>query len=116
MNTDVLEAAGIAYQEGLQRCLGNHALYQRMLGKFLEDTSMEQAAQHLAAREYPQIFQYLHNLKGVSGNLSMTGLHQVCTDLVAQLRQENYAGLEEQFALLDGEYRKICAAIACAQK
>ena len=76
-----LTGAGIQVDEALERLMGSEALLERLLGKFLED-------RNLAEDRREDAFRAAHTLKGVCGNLSMTRLEALVSQMVELLRGE----------------------------
>ena len=81
-----LEAAGIDVAAALERFMGNEALLERFLKKFLTDTNYEKLAAAIGAGQKEDALAAAHTLKGVSGNLAMTELYDLLTAQVAALR------------------------------
>lgn len=90
-----LMKAGINYDEGLKRMCNNEPLYQKFLGKFLQDKSMEELKEKLAAGNIEEAFRAAHTLKGVSGTLSLTPLYQKSSALCEKLRRGENGTPEE---------------------
>ena len=63
------------------------------------------------AKDYEEAFKHAHNLKGVSGNLEMTRLTKVTTELTEKLRSKDFTDLDGDFELLKKEYRQVLDAI-----
>ena len=106
-----LEAAGIDVQSAMERFMDNEMLLERFLKKFLDDPNYGKlkAAQADGDREGAVIAS--HSLKGVCGNLSMTGLFDLLTRQVGLLRAEDWAGAMELMPGIDGAYEETCRAI-----
>lgn len=106
-----LEAAGIDVQSAMERFMDNEMLLERFLKKFLDDPNYGKlkAAQAAGDREGAVIAS--HSLKGVCGNLSMTGLFDLLTRQVGLLRAEDWAGAMELMPGIDGAYEETCRAI-----
>jgi len=81
-------SAGIEYQEGVGRFVGQAKLYETFLNKFLQDPNYEELKKALQARDCEAAFQASHTLKGVSGNLSLNSLFHAIIPLVDSLRGE----------------------------
>lgn len=106
-----LEAAGIDVQSALERFMDNEMLLERFLKKFLDDPNYGKlkAAQAAGDREGAVIAS--HSLKGVCGNLSMTGLFDLLTRQVGLLRAEDWAGAMELMPGIDEAYEETCRVI-----
>ena len=83
-----LTGAGIQVDEALERLMGSEALLERLLGKFLEDRNLAELTAALAEDRREDAFRAAHTLKGVCGNLSMTRLEALVSQMVELLRGE----------------------------
>lgn len=73
-----------------KQTMGNVGLLNTVLKNFIEnyDNIEKQTIELLNTRNVTLQEGYIHNLKGVSGNLGLLALHNLCKDLNAQLKQE----------------------------
>ena len=106
-----LEAAGIDVQSALERFMDNEMLLERFLKKFLDEPNNAKLTAPQAARDREGAVIASHSLKGVCGNLSMTGLFDLLTRQVGLLRAEDWAGAMELMPGIDGAYEETCRAI-----
>ena len=83
----------------------------RLLGKFPKEQCYDGLVKAMEAKDYEEAFKHAHNLKGVSGNLEMTRLTKVTTELTEKLRSKDFTDLDGDFALLKKEYRQVLDAI-----
>lgn len=110
MNRAVLESAGIDVQEGLDRMMGNEALYERLLGRFLDDVSCDRIAEAIVAEDAEAAAGAVHALKGVAGNLSIKSVYETASLQCALFRSGEW---EQAVALSSGlEERVACAKVA----
>ena len=86
MNRDKLIAAGIDYDEGVERFGGNPAIFEKYLVKFFSTGYMEKIEQELNNGDFSGAFRTTHDLKGVTGNLSLNRCYQAICALTEQLR------------------------------
>ena len=108
---DQLEAAGIDVASALERMMGSEALLERLLGKFLDDPQYPALRAALEAGDADRAVSAAHTLKGVCGNLSMTGLYGQFTRQVDALRAGDLPlarGMMEEIA---PAYEAVCRAI-----
>jgi len=113
MDTLLLMNANIDCEKGIARCMGNEALYARLIGRMIDDTNMERACACLEQQDYEGVYARLHELKGVSGNLGMLRVFDLCGVMLRQLKDERYEELPaymEQLAEAHG------AAVSVIQK
>ena len=114
MDKSILKAAGIDYDDGVKRFMSNEALYEKMLVKFLDDTSLSDARNALADNDGDKLFMSVHSLKGISGNLSLTSVYDCSSKIVALIRSKDCAAIpnamEELVRLYDSTVKAIAAA------
>ncbi|GAC33674.1 Hpt domain-containing protein [Paraglaciecola polaris] len=74
----------------LRQFSGNESLLVKMLGKFTEQySSIEQSlVSDIRLQNFDAVGQQVHTIKGVSGNLGMTALHQASRDFEAHIKSE----------------------------
>jgi len=99
---------GIDAEKAMMRLNGNHDLFRRLLGRWLQEAPAELARArellHQGERHEAQVL--IHNLKGVSGNLAAERISEFATTLDAALKEEGdveeglFQQLEEAFAEL----------------
>ena len=81
-----LKAIGSNVEEGLERFMGNAALYERMLHKLPDTIKKTDVAESFAKGELKEAEERAHALKGATGNLSITPLYERYTKVVDLLR------------------------------
>lgn len=81
-----LENAGVNVSELLDRCMGSEELAMRLLRKFEAEADLTAILDALDAGDKDAAFASAHALKGLSGNLAMTALHEALSALVEHLR------------------------------
>lgn len=112
VDQQLLAKAGIDYEQGLERFLGNEGLYLSFLKKFLNDGSAQAFQEAMTADDLKKAEKDVHTLKGTAGNLSLTKLFQVADETVKALRAGQS---KEQMSSLVSEVAKVheetCEAI-----
>ena len=78
----VFSDAGVDYNKGLERFMGNVALYHKFLLKFLGDGSFAHFKESFAAGNLENAGKHVHTLKGTAGNLSLMRLFVSSYDIV----------------------------------
>ena len=86
MEIEVMNRAGIDYEDGLRRMSGNEALYRKFLKKFLQDGSMIRLKDCLSEGDMEGVYEAAHTLKGTSGTLGMYELSDSCDAVCKKLR------------------------------
>ena len=104
-----LTAAGIDLDGALERFMGNEALLERFLKRFLQDENEALLSAALTGGDLDGALAASHTLKGVCGNLSMTALFDLFSRQVTALR----AG---DVALAAGMMAEICPALEKVRK
>ena len=112
MKEDVCKAAGIDYAKGLERFIGNEALYREFLLKFLYDSSLQEFWSGIEMGDLSMAEKSIDTFKGTAANLSMVKLSALADDIGKELR----AGKDvEEIRPLIYEVRelhqKVCDAI-----
>lgn len=116
MNIETLKAAGIDYEAGVNRFIGDSALYEELLISFSQSDSLKRAIDAYTARETEQLMLVAHEIKGVSGNMDMTKLYKSACVLVDLIRKNEFtdATLSEAFNVFKQAYDEVLAAISKA--
>lgn len=81
-----LKKYGANVDEALQRCVGNEALYLKLVDCFLSQNAFPDLKDALAKGDLEAAFHVAHSLKGVVGNLSLTPLYDVIYNMTELLR------------------------------
>ena len=86
-----LKALGADTDTGLSRCVGNEALYLKLVGMGLGDAKFEELDAALNAGDLDKAFELCHALKGVIGNLAISPLYEALSDMTEKLRSREEA-------------------------
>ncbi len=103
--------ANINVDSALERFMGNEALLERFLNKFLTDVNYKKLTDAIAANDKDGALTASHTLKGVSGNLSMTSLFSLLTCQVESFRSGDWQGAVDMMPDITEEYERIIEAI-----
>ena len=106
-----LESGGIDVAQALERVMGNEALLERLLGRFLDDPQYPALCTALKGGDTEQAVIAAHTLKGVCQNLGFSNLYAPAVTLTETLRAGQLDGTAEQFAEVEKQYRITMAAI-----
>lgn len=106
-----LKEAGIDVTAALERFMGNESLLERFLKKFLDDTNYEKLAEAIDAGQQEAALTASHTLKGISGNLSMTGLFSLLSEQVSAFRADDWDRAVELMPEITKTYETLSAAI-----
>ena len=83
---DALKNYGANVDEGLSRCMGNEALYLRLVSTIPAEEHFEKLKESIALGDLDSAFENAHALKGVTGNLSLTPLYEPLSRITELLR------------------------------
>ncbi|MCH1980924.1 Hpt domain-containing protein [Lawsonibacter sp. OA9] len=108
----ILQIAGIDYDAAVARFSGNSGLYIRFLHKFLQDENMQLFSCAMKEERYDDALLAAHTLKGVAGNLGLTRLFDLCSQIVVELRSDNAAQAQDLFPAAKEAYDAAVAAIS----
>lgn len=95
MNPEFLHPPVVCYQDTLERLGGKEPLYERMLRKVPEDTSLADAQTAFAAHNRSDFALYIHALRGLALNLGFASLAELAEQMDKHLRGASYS--DEQF-------------------
>ena len=95
---DELRALGADVESGLSRCVGNEALYLKLVGMGLGDAKFEELGTALNAGNLDKAFELCHALKGVIGNLALTPLYEALSDMTEKLRAREEADYQALYS------------------
>ena len=76
----------IDIEQGLSRVRGNKSLYKRMLSMFIESKEISEFEKQINNGESEEASKTAHAIKGISGNLALSVLFDLSSDLVEELR------------------------------
>lgn len=113
LTIESLKAFGANTEEGLGRCMGNEALYLRLVGVILQDPGFEKLKSTVEAGDLAAGFEAAHALKGALGNLSLKPIYDpVCeiTELLRARTETDYAPLLETILTGRGRLKDLAEA------
>ena len=91
LTLEALKNFGANTEEGLGRCMGNEALYIRLVGMLANESNFDRLKEAVDAGDLKTAFEAAHALKGVLGNLSLTSIFEPASELTELLRAEKDA-------------------------
>lgn len=107
----VLTGMGVDIHEIMERFSQNEKLYFKFLLKFPSDDNFQKIIPALKAGEYQSALMAAHTLKGISGNLGLKRLYQSCSEIVLQIREEDYETAEKTYSDLETAYTEVLDGI-----
>ena len=110
LTIDKLKEFGANTEEGLARCMGNEALYLRLVSTVADQPDFDRLEECIAEHDLKSAFEAAHAMKGVLGNLSLTPLYEkVCeiTELLRNQTDTDYQPLLEQISAMRTKLKKL---------
>lgn len=98
LTIEALNSFGVDTKDGLNRCMNNETIYLQLVGMALADASFDKLALAVEANDKDAAFEAAHALKGVMGNLSLTPLYSVTSDMTELLRARKEADYQAYLA------------------
>ena len=103
------------FDDGVKRVMNNAKLYVRLLGKFRNETKLDELESALGAGDYEKAQGQAHTIKGVAANLSLTELNiqslEIETQIKAkQVQPDQFGKLKAAFEATLIEVDKVVAA------
>jgi HPt (histidine-containing phosphotransfer) domain-containing protein len=93
---EALKSLGVDTDKGLAVCMGNEALYLKLVSSVPTEKRFEDLAKAIDEGNLDAAFDAAHALKGVLGNLSLTPLYDKASEITELLRgreEADYKGL-----------------------
>ena len=110
---DLLAAAGVDAEALLERVMGSEKLAIRFLRMFAANAApYEGLRRAVACEDWAGAVAASHYLKGMSGNVSLTRLHELFTRQVDLLRAGDNAGAAALMPDIEAAYAAAADAIA----
>ena len=103
--------AGIDYDQGVNRFMGNKELYEKYALKFLDDQTFAALVDAMKSKDVEQAFAQAHTLKGVAVNLSFNEFLSKVIPVVEALRSKNMPLAEELFPAAESEYSRLITSL-----
>ncbi len=102
---------GVNWTDVEARFMGNEALVERFMLKFLNDKSFESLTRELSNQNAEEAFKACHTLKGVMGNLSLNGFKTPVLELTEILRAGSLDGTQELYVAIKEKYDPLMAIL-----
>lgn len=109
---DKLNLYGMDVPSTMARFGGNEALMMRFLLGFPNDKTMDSLRQAMATGDMEAIKVGAHSLKGLSGNLGLTPLFEVSSQMMNALRSNEECDVDALYSAVENEYDKALKLIA----
>ncbi len=83
-----LKQLGVDIDGGVARLGGNEGLYRKLLGSFVKAINQYYVGTDFDGKEYADVIERTHAIKGAAGNLSITPVYEAYTKIVELLRSD----------------------------
>ena len=83
---DALKEFGADTEKGLTMCMGNEALYLKLVSAVCTESRFDDLVDAVSKNDYDAAFDAAHALKGVLGNLSLTPMLDAASKITELLR------------------------------
>ena len=103
------EDTNSSYQGALSIMM-NDFLIERMIKKFMESNSYQSIIEAYEANNIKEVFALSHSFKGVTGNLSLTKLFNLASELTEATRNKESADIKDLIEQLKAEYKVVVDA------
>ncbi|MBR6173410.1 MAG: Hpt domain-containing protein [Eubacterium sp.] len=104
---EALREYGADVEKGLGRCMGNEALYLRLVGLIPAEENFKKLQEELDAKDLQKAFEAAHALKGVTGNLSLTPLYDSIVRITERLRAKEDTDYSEEMTEIRSQREKL---------
>lgn len=106
-----LSQSGVDVDGALERFMGNEELFLQFLEKFKEDRNIYLLRNAVENKDSEEMLVASHTLKGVTGNLALTALHELFSEQVRLLRVGQLDNAVELMAQIEEAYNAFCKLI-----
>ena len=107
-----LKAFGANTDEGLGRCMGNEALYLRLVATIPTEKNFDRLKSSIESNNLDKAFEAAHALKGVLGNLALTAMFDMAVKITEPLRNRtpmDYGNMVSELLALRDKLSELCA-------
>ena len=112
LTIEKLESFGANTAEGLERCAGMEAFYIKLVNMSLNEGNFDKLQTAIQNNDLDSAFEAAHALKGVLGNLSLTPLYDIVSEMTELLRsrtQMDYQPMLDQLLAKKEELSALSA-------
>lgn len=106
------EKTGCDLQAAIKRLGGMESLYEKLLKKFLDDTTFQELKKAVEEKDLKEIETRAHTLKGLAANLGFQILSSQSNEIVCAARQGDVEKAGIEFVECEKQYEKIYQALS----
>lgn len=106
-----LEEHGVDVAKGIEYHMGNEDMYEKILRLVLSDTAFDMLFNATETENAEVIFDVTHSLKGTLGNVGLTELDSLITDICEVTRKGSTEGVRDKVAEVKDIYGTLISYI-----
>lgn len=106
-----LKQIGVEVDKTISRFMDNSEIYITFLKRFPDEDRITPIRNAVSERNFEELSQTAHKLKGVSANLGMTVLSEAAHRLELQAKEKSDENIEENLELAEKLYSEMCRVI-----
>lgn len=91
-----LEKNGADVKNTLDRFMGRQEMYVKFLNKYVDSPECQGLIDSIDKGEYEEAFKFAHTLKGVAGNLGLTPIQDLASDITELLRGKEEPEIDKE--------------------
>ncbi len=95
-----------SYQNALSIMM-NDSLIERMLTKFMSNNVFEQIINSYEQKDFRNLFAAAHSFKGVTGNLALTPLYEISSNITELTRKSDDVDISKEIQQLKDAYQLV---------
>lgn len=108
-NKKLITSLGVDYDDVMNRFANHEQLYMKFLRKFCHDQGFQKLQNAIKNKNYLEVEESSHMLKGTSANLGLNEFCSICNTIVVNARNKvEWNELDNNFEVIQGLYKKIC--------
>ena len=107
-----LEELGINVKAGIDAHMGNEAMFLRILKLVIMDEKFEELFEHEASSDAAPIFELSHSLKGTVGNVGLSEIDRLITDICETTRCGSLENVKDNIVIIKKMREQILHKIA----
>ena len=108
----LLRDIGVDEKAALERFGGMSELVKKFILKFAEDPTYGRLVNVIENGVLEDVEREVHTLKGLTANLGISGLNQICSECLDYLRQRKTTLLPELYLRIQEEYDRVVELIS----
>jgi chemotaxis protein histidine kinase CheA len=108
---NILESAGIAWNDTLPKLMNHEAIYIKYLKQFIYNIYYDRLLEDLASNDCSSAFRNAHTLRGTAGNLGIMPMYECLVPMTEELRTGDIEAARLRLPVLTETHDKVISAI-----